>query len=155
MKKFNSTGSALMQVLVLGALIATIVVVLLKFSITRTSNMIQTKNMVAAKIAMQGCLSKLNEEETRRIINGEKPFFEGTGEDNIPFNCTINNYEVEITRGEYKNNNRRDFSTGIVRPLKVKVQFFNDPPDNDEEGGDNEELGISENTQNSQEEIYP
>ncbi|MBQ4493827.1 MAG: hypothetical protein II972_04440 [Elusimicrobiaceae bacterium] len=61
MKKLNFKGSALVQVLVLGALIATIVVVLLKFSITRTSNMVQTKSLVGSKMAVQGCMTMLNE----------------------------------------------------------------------------------------------
>lgn len=126
MKKINFKGSALLQVLVLSALIATIVVVLLKFSITRTSNMVQTKHVVSSELAVQGCMSMLNEEEVNRLNNGLLPYFEDpeNGENPV-FYCSFSNYGISITRGEYKNNNMQDHSIGIVRPLNFKIEIYN------------------------------
>ncbi|MBR4508965.1 MAG: hypothetical protein IKP23_05830 [Elusimicrobiaceae bacterium] len=127
MKKMNFKGSALVQVLVLGALIATIVVVLLKFSITRTSNMVQTRNIVTSKLAVQGCFARLNEEEIRRATEGLPPYFE----EESTFPCASDNYTITVTRGNYENNNHRDHSTGVVRPLTFTITLFN--PNNQEE----------------------
>ncbi len=121
MKKLNLKGSALIQVLVLSAIIATIVVVLLKFSITRTSNMVQTKHIVGSKLAVQGCISILNEEELKRVQAGKVSYFE----ENETFHCSYGNYNIDITRGDYTNNNAYDHSTGIVRPLNFKVSLYN------------------------------
>lgn len=129
MKKLNFKGSALVQVLVLGALIATIVVVLLKFSITRTSNMVQTKSLVGSKMAVQGCMTMLNEEEIRRINDGLPPYFE---DGNSDFHCSYGNYGITITPGAYTNNNQRDHASGIVRPLTFRVELYN--PNVAEEG---------------------
>ena len=121
MKKFNLKGSALIQVLVLSAIISTIVVVLLKFSVTRTSNMVQTKHIVGSKLAVQGCMTKLNNEEVSRVESGRLSYFE----ENTVFHCSYGNYDIEITRGNYTNNNNQDHSSGIVRPLNFKVTFSN------------------------------
>ena len=95
MKQQNNKGSALMQVLVLGALISTIVVVLLKFSVTRMANMVQTKTLIGSNTAVQDCLTLLNEEETRRIESGILPYFA----DNTQYSCSFEGYDVTITRG--------------------------------------------------------
>lgn len=116
MKKLNCKGSALLQVLVLSAVIATIVVVLLKFSITRTSNAIQTKHVVGAKSAMQACMSLLNEEELNRMTQGRAPYFE----ENSEFPCSYSGYSAVITRS-----NSFSHGDGIVRPLEFKITFYN------------------------------
>jgi|GEM_PF-2949736 hypothetical protein len=128
MKIFNRKGSALLQVLVLSAVVSTIVVILLKFAITRTSNTIQTKHIVGAKIAMQSCMSALNEEELRRVTEGRAPYFE----ENAEFPCAISDYEVTIKRGN-------DFShnDGIVRPLEFTIRFFQMNSNMEEENTDN------------------
>lgn len=95
MKQQNNKGSALLQVLVLGALISTIVVVLLKFSVTRTANMVQTKTLIGSNTAVQDCLTLLNEEETRRIETGTLPYFV----DNTEYRCSFEGYDVTITKG--------------------------------------------------------
>ncbi len=116
MKKLNCKGSALLQVLVLSAVIATIVVVLLKFSITRTSNTIQTKHVVGAKTAMQSCMTLLNEEELNRMTQGLSPYFE----ENDEFPCSYSNYSAVIRRG-----NSFSHGEGIVRPLEFIITFYN------------------------------
>lgn len=128
MKKLNFKGSALMQVLVLSALIVTIVVVLLKFSITRTSNMVQTKTVISAKMAVQGCMAFLNEEEIQRVNDGRLPYFE----ENTTYHCSYSNYIIDITRGTYNNNNTQDYAAGIVRPLNFKITLVT-PTDTVEE----------------------
>lgn len=120
MKKFTKKGSALLQVLVLSALISTIVVILLKFSVTRTGNMVQTKTIVGSKLAMQSCMSILAEEEINRINTGRPPYFE----ENESYICNIPGYDITITREPFRNNSAQDHATGVVRELKFKVRFF-------------------------------
>lgn len=127
MKKINIKGSALVQVLVLSALISTIVVVLLKFAMTRSSNMVQMKNTVGARLAVQGCMAQLNEVEIARANNGQVPYFE----ENTTFTCSFDNYMIEATRGNYANNNRRDFSPGVVRPVNFKITLYNPEANSD------------------------
>ena len=131
MKKLNFKGSALLQVLVLSALISTIVVVLLKFAITRTSNTIQTKNIINGKLAMQSCMAMLNKEEARRINMGLPSYFET----NTEFPCSVNNYSAVITPGT-----GFSYGTGIVRPLEFKITFFQ--PGEDEEENDNDTIQV-------------
>lgn len=95
MKIKNNKGSALLQVLVIGALIATIVVVLLRFSVTRTANMSQTRNLVGSNLAVQSCMDSLNEEETRRMSLGILPYFD---EGHSEYACALSGYQVVITR---------------------------------------------------------
>lgn len=45
----NKKGSALMQVMVLGSIIAAIIVMLMRFSVGRTANMLKTKREIQAK----------------------------------------------------------------------------------------------------------
>lgn len=93
MKIFGNKGSALVQVLVLGTLIATIVVVLLRFSVTRTANMSQTKNLIGSSMAMKSCLNLLNDEDTRRIELGKKPYLT----ENTTYYCSVPGYDIAIT----------------------------------------------------------
>lgn len=141
MKKLNFKGSALLQVLVLSALISTIVVVLLKFAITRTSNTIQTKHIVGAKIAMQSCMSLLNEEELSRMNNGLSSYFE----ENETFTCSIDNYSVNIKRGvlgqEFSHNQ------GIVRPLEFSITFFQPGAGGEDEEEDSTQVQIADQNQ--------
>ena len=119
MKKLTMKGSALLQVLVLSALISTIVVVLLKFSVTRTANQVQTKMLVGSKMAMQACMSILAEEEVSRISSGQRPYFE----ENESFPCNIDGYAITISRRNYHNNDWQDHATGVVRQLDFVVHF--------------------------------
>ncbi len=136
MKILNRKGSALLQVLVLSAVISTIVVVLLKFAITRTSNTIQTKYMVGTKLAMESCMSALNEEELRRLNEGRAPYFE----ENEEFPCALSNYSAFIRRKTSGVNATPVFShsAGIVRPLEFTVTFYN--PNTEEEEVTEEEV---------------
>jgi hypothetical protein len=106
----NNKGSALLQVLVLGALISTIVVVLLRFSSTRTANMVQTKNLVGSNIAVQSCYNLLSEEDARRIEIGKVPYLT----EKSTFYCSIDGYNITIIQPGASANNLNV----IIRPSR-------------------------------------
>lgn len=118
--RLNKKGAALLQVLVLSALIATIVVVLLKFSITRAANALQTKHTLQTKIAIQSCLNLLSEEDSVRISQGQVPYLY----ENNSYTCDINNYSVKITPVTDTNDTTQDLATGKVRKLNFEVTFY-------------------------------
>ena len=96
--------------------------------------MVQTKHIVSSELAVQGCMSMLNEEETSRLRNGLLPYFEDPANgDNPVFYCSFANYGISVTRDNYRNNNTQDHSIGIVRPLNFRVEIYNsattDDPD--------------------------
>lgn len=112
MKIFGNKGSALVQVLVLGTLIATIVVVLLRFSVTRTANMSQTKNLIGSSMAMKSCLNLLNDEETRRMELGKVPYLT----ENSTYYCSVPGYDIAITETTTNGISRRlNFTIKAVR----------------------------------------
>lgn len=78
----NNKGSALMQVLVLGSVIAAIVLLVLRFSVTRTTNIVKTKRRVAAKAYAEACMAQYNSIAMERELNGLPPLIEYT--------CTLN-----------------------------------------------------------------
>ena len=126
MKNFNNKGSALLQVLVLGALIITIVTVLIRFSITRTSNMMQTKTLVGSNVAVEACLSMLNEEEARRVSAGAKSYFD---DGNEYFLCSVEGYEIQLNRDSNPGDSsdtsvyyNDELSNKISRQLQITVK---------------------------------
>ncbi len=78
MFRMNNRGSALMQVLVLGSVIAAIVLLVLRFSVTRTTNIVKTKRRVAAKAYAEACMAQYNSIAMERELNGLPPLTEYT-----------------------------------------------------------------------------
>jgi hypothetical protein len=77
-------GSALLQVLVLGSIIASVVILLLRFSITRTTNVVKTTRKLAAKAYAEGCLAKFTAETMLRELHGLPPLLSTGGPDDCP-----------------------------------------------------------------------
>lgn len=91
MLKFsNRKGSALMQVLVLGSVIASIVLLVLRLSITRTTNVVKTKRKVSAKAYAEACLAQYNAVSMTREEKGLPPIQKGG------FSCTIGDKTITI-----------------------------------------------------------
>lgn len=79
----NRKGSALMQVLVLGSVIAAIVMLVLRLAITRTTNVVKTKRKVSAKAYAESCLAQYNAIAMVREENGLPPLALSS------FSCTV------------------------------------------------------------------
>ncbi|MDR1684472.1 MAG: hypothetical protein LBR90_03320 [Elusimicrobiota bacterium] len=75
----NKKGSALLQVLVIGALIATFSVVILRFSFTRTINTVKTTRYVAAKNYAEGCMAWFTADAMLRELVGRPPDISWSG----------------------------------------------------------------------------
>jgi hypothetical protein len=73
MIKLNKKGSSLMQVMVMGALIAAIVAVVLRFSTISAVNVNKTKRDFVFKSYADSCMAKINAEAVRREFAGEAP----------------------------------------------------------------------------------
>ena len=69
----NKKSSALMQVLVLGSVIAAVVLLVLRLAMTRTTNVVKTKRKVSAKAYAESCLSQYNAIAMVREENGLPP----------------------------------------------------------------------------------
>ena len=67
---FNKKGSALMQVMVLGSVIAAIIIMLMRFAVGRTGNMLKTKRVVQAKAYAEGCIAQYNTMAMERALEG-------------------------------------------------------------------------------------
>ena len=63
-------GSALIQVLVLGGVIAGIIVLLLRFSVARTLNVSKTTHKLAAKAYAEGCMAEFTAAAMLRELHG-------------------------------------------------------------------------------------
>lgn len=72
-------GSAMMQVLVLGSIIASIVILLLRFAVTRTVNITKTRRMIAAKAYAEGCMAQFTSVAFRRELHGRPPYDNTSG----------------------------------------------------------------------------
>lgn len=94
----NKKGSALMQVLVLGSVIATIVLLVLRFAMSRTTNVVKTKRRIVSKAVAEACFAQINAIITSRELAG-KPLVD-IAEDNKPISLTCkvgeDTYTVEI-----------------------------------------------------------
>ncbi|MDR1124141.1 MAG: hypothetical protein LBL61_06110 [Elusimicrobiota bacterium] len=66
-------GSALMQVLVLGGVIAGIVVLLLRFSAARMVNVVKTTRKMQAKAYAEGCMAQFTAAAMMRELHGLPP----------------------------------------------------------------------------------
>ena len=79
----NKKGSALLQVLVLGSVIAAVVLLVLRLAMTRTTNVVKTKRKVSAKAYAESCLSQYNAIAMVREENGLPPLSSTT------FSCNV------------------------------------------------------------------
>ena len=86
---FNKKGSALMQVMVLGSIIAAIIVMLMRFSLGRTSNMLKTKRVIASKAYAEGCIAQYNARAVERAMAGEPPIIDGSNQEKFTCNTDI------------------------------------------------------------------
>lgn len=93
----NRKGSALMQVLVLGSVIATIVLLVLRFAMSRTTNVVKTKRRVVSKAVAEACYAQINAIITARELAG-KPLVTFDSE-NKPKNlsCTVGPETYTVT----------------------------------------------------------
>ena len=66
-----------MQVLILGSLIAVIVVLMLRFSVTRTTNIVKTQRTLISKAYAEGCLAQFMTSAMDMELRGELPPFVG------------------------------------------------------------------------------
>lgn len=94
MNIFNKKGSALMQVMVLGSIIAAIIVMLMRFSLGRTSNMLKTKRVVASKAYAEGCIAQYNAIAVERAMAGVPPVIDGNNQER--FTCIIDGKSTDI-----------------------------------------------------------
>lgn len=91
---FNKKGSALMQVMVLGSIIAAIIIMLMRFSLGRTSNMLKTKRVIASKAYAEGCIAQYNARAVERAMAGEPPIIDGSNQEK--FTCNIDGKDTDI-----------------------------------------------------------
>lgn len=61
MNIFNKKGSALLQVLIVSIIIATLAVFVLRLAITRTSTVAKTTEMIMSRTAVEGCYYEVND----------------------------------------------------------------------------------------------
>lgn len=85
----NKKGSALMQVLVLGSVIAAIVLLVLRLAMTRTTNVVKTKRKVSAKAYAESCLAQYNAISMVREEKGLPPV--------TTFQCTVGGVTKTMT----------------------------------------------------------
>ena len=95
----SKKGSALMQVLVIGLIVAAFAVLMLRYAVTRTANLSRSARILEAQIVADSCLdqymafqaaSELLGEPTGTDLSMNCRFFPGNGTtiDNIPMSAT-------------------------------------------------------------------
>jgi hypothetical protein len=127
-------GSALMQVLVLGGVIASIVILLLRFSVNRTVNVARTARTIEARAYAEGCMAHFTTLAALREMHGLPPKFDGitpfaTAAATAIYSCNLDSLATEsvttmsftpVNALEYKDNN----NNGIPIPTTLmKVEF--------------------------------
>ncbi|MDR0734814.1 MAG: hypothetical protein LBG16_03895 [Elusimicrobiota bacterium] len=94
----NKKGSALMQVLVLGGVIAGIVVLLLRFSTARTVNVVKTLRKMPAKAYAEGCMAQFTAAAMLRELHGRPPS-DGSGGNLLPSGTQEQSYKCSYKVG--------------------------------------------------------
>ena len=94
---FNKKGSALMQVMVLGSVIAAIIVMLMRFAVGRTGNMLKTKRVIQAKAYAEGCIAQYNTMAMERALEGFPVPVNSDGKE--LFTCTIDGKNAASVNG--------------------------------------------------------
>jgi hypothetical protein len=72
----NKKGSALLQVLIMGSIIASISVLLLRFAVTRTTNMVKTTRKIPARMYAEACMSQITLDAVGNEFIGRPPRFD-------------------------------------------------------------------------------
>lgn len=109
----NKKGSALMQVLVLGGVIAGIVVLLLRFSTARTVNVVKTLRKMPAKAYAEGCMAQFTAAAMLRELRGRPPG-DGNGNDLLPSGTQEQSYKCSYKVG----------SQTVPTDTDIKVRLF-------------------------------
>ncbi len=91
----NKRGSAMLQVLVMGAVIAAIITIVLRFSTIRTIGYNRTRREVVTRAVAEACIAQYNTHATHAEIRGVKPNPSGIFSCYIPMR--INNNLTDIT----------------------------------------------------------
>lgn len=94
MRIFGRKGSALMQVMVMGSIIAAIIIMLMRFAVGRTSNMLKTKRIISSKAYAEGCIAQYNAIAVQRALDGVPPLLDANNVET--FTCTIDGVNTEI-----------------------------------------------------------
>lgn len=94
MIKLNKKGSALMQVMIMGSIIAAIIIMLMRFAVGRTSNMLKTKRTIASKAYAEGCIAQYNAVAVERALAGIPPLLDGSNQEK--FTCTVGGINTDI-----------------------------------------------------------
>lgn len=86
----NKKGSALMQVMVLGSIIAAIIVMLMRFSVGRTANMLKTKREIQAKAFVEGCMAQYNTMAMERALQGYPILLDSNNKEQFTCKAVLN-----------------------------------------------------------------
>lgn len=99
----SKKGSALMQVLVIGLIVAAFAVLMLRYAVTRTANLSRSARILEAQIVADSCLDQYMAYQATSELLGEPP---GSGLD-LSMNCrffqadgTVGNIPMNATAGE-------------------------------------------------------
>ena len=85
----KKNGSALMQVLVLGGVIAGVVILLLRFSLVRASNVVKTSRKISAKAFTEGCMADLTARAMMNELYGRPPSIAGSTQFTCQYNVNL------------------------------------------------------------------
>ena len=69
----SKKGSALMQVMVIGLIIATFSVMILRYAITRSANLTRTTRILSSQISAESCLDQYMAFMATAELSGEPP----------------------------------------------------------------------------------
>lgn len=94
----NKKGSALMQVMVLGSVIAAIIIMLMRFAVGRTGNMLKTKRVIQAKAYAEGCIAQYNTMAMERALEGLPVPVDGDNKET--FTCIIDGKNAVPSHGD-------------------------------------------------------
>jgi hypothetical protein len=97
----SKKGSALMQVLVIGLIVAAFAVLMLRYAVTRTANLSRSARILEAQIVADSCLDQYMAYQATSELLGEPP---GS---NLSMNCrffqangSVGNIMMNATDGE-------------------------------------------------------
>jgi len=96
----SKKGSALMQVLVIGLIVATFAILMLRYAVTRSSNITRTERILETEVVAESCLGQYMTYLAYAELHGKPPV--SVSADN-PFYCryydrmTAANFSSDIT----------------------------------------------------------
>lgn len=71
----SKKGSALMQVMVIGLIIAAFAVMMLRYAVTRSANLSRTERILSSQIVADSCLDQYMAFQATAELSGEPPCF--------------------------------------------------------------------------------